>query len=54
MTQLASVLLLILPAAGLNLPTALAFGPDDELYASVCGYGCPPEAGAVVRVDLRE
>jgi hypothetical protein len=38
-------------ADGLNLPTALAFGPDDELYVSVCGYGCPAGAGAVVRVS---
>lgn len=38
----------------LNLPTALALGPHDELYVAVCGYGCPAGAGAVVRVDLGE
>ncbi len=41
-------------ADGLNLPTALTFGPDDELYVSVCGYGCPPGSGAVVRLSTDE
>jgi hypothetical protein len=39
-------------ATGLNLPTAMTFGPDGHLYVSNCGYGCPPGAGEVVRVDV--
>jgi len=39
-------------ATGLNLPTAMTFGPDGHLYVSNCGYGCPPGAGEVVRVNV--
>jgi hypothetical protein len=37
---------------GLNLPTGMTFGPRGELYVSVCGYGCPPGAGAVMRIAI--
>ena len=36
----------------LNFPTGMTPGPRGDLYVSVCGYGCPAGAGAVVRVDL--
>jgi hypothetical protein len=39
-------------AEGLTLPTAMTFGARDELFISVCGYGCGEGAGAVVRVEL--
>jgi hypothetical protein len=39
-------------ASGLNFPTAMTFGPDGNLYVSNCGFGCPPGAGQVVRVDI--
>jgi hypothetical protein len=28
----------------------LAFGPDDNLYVSVNGFGAPPGVGQVVRI----
>lgn len=39
-------------ASGLSLPTALAFGPDGNLYVSVNGLGFPPGAGQIVRISL--
>lgn len=39
-------------ASGLNFPTAMTFGPDGRLYVSNCGFGCPPGAGEVVRIDI--
>ena len=30
----------------------MTFGPDGDIYVSVCGFGCPPGAGEVDRVDL--
>jgi hypothetical protein len=39
-------------ATGLNLPTAMTFGPDGYLYVSNCGYSCAPGEGQVVRVNV--
>ena len=39
-------------ASGLNFPTAMTFGLDGKLYVSNCGFGCPPGAGQVVRIDV--
>jgi glucose/arabinose dehydrogenase len=39
-------------ASKLNLPTGMTFGPDGDIYVSVCGFGCPAGAGEVDRVDL--
>jgi len=39
-------------ASGLNLPTAMTFGPDGNLYVSACGFGCPSGGGEIDRVDL--
>jgi hypothetical protein len=39
-------------ATGLQHPTAMTFGPDDNLYISNYGYGFPPGTGQVVRVTL--
>ena len=39
-------------ASGLNLPTAMTFGRDGNLYVSVCGFGCPPGAGAIDKVHV--
>ena len=36
---------------GLNFPTAIAVGPDGDLYISVNGYG-PPVPGDILKVDL--
>jgi len=41
-------------ASGLNFPTAMTFGPDGKLYVSNCGFGCPPGAGQVVRINVGE
>jgi hypothetical protein len=30
----------------------MTFGPDGHLYVSVCGFGCPPGAGAVDEVHI--
>lgn len=38
-------------ATGLNLPTAMAFGPDGKLYVSNNGFGMPPGSGEIVRID---
>jgi hypothetical protein len=39
-------------ATGLNLPTAMTFGPDGYLYVSNCGYSCAPGEGQVARIDV--
>jgi LPXTG-motif cell wall-anchored protein len=39
-------------ATGLSFPTAMTFGPDGKLYVSNYGFGFPPGAGQVVRVDV--
>jgi hypothetical protein len=39
--------------SGLNLPTAMTFGPDGNLYVSVWGFGPPPIGlGQILKVDL--
>jgi hypothetical protein len=39
-------------ASGLTFPTGLAFGPDGALYVSTFGFGFPPGAGQIMRVEL--
>jgi hypothetical protein len=39
-------------ASGLTFPTAMTFGSDGSLYVSHFGFGFPPGAGQVVRVQL--
>jgi len=39
---------------GLTTPTAMTFGPDRRLYISNNGYGAPPGAGQIVRVDVSD
>lgn len=39
-------------ASGLSLPTAMALGPDGNLYVSVNGLGFPPGAGQIVRIGV--
>ena len=39
-------------ASGLTFPTAMTFGPDGNLYASHFGFGFPPGAGQVVRIQV--
>jgi hypothetical protein len=38
--------------SGLELPTAMTFGPDGALYVSDRGYGFPPGAGKILRIRL--
>jgi hypothetical protein len=38
---------------GLNLPTAMTFGPDDKLYVSNWGFGKPPGGGEILKIDIR-
>ena len=39
-------------ATGLSLPTAMTWGPDGNIYVSNKGFGYPPGAGEIVKVDL--
>jgi hypothetical protein len=39
-------------ATGLVFPTAMAFGEDGALYVSNFGFGFPPGAGQIVRIDM--
>jgi hypothetical protein len=39
-------------ATGLMFPTGMTAGPDGNLYVSNFGFGGPPGAGQVVKVDL--
>ena len=38
--------------SGLSLPTAMTFGPDGALYVSNNGFGYPPGAGEIRRIEL--
>lgn len=39
-------------ASGLNLPTAMTFGPDEALYVSNWGYGGAPGMGQILKFDI--
>ena len=39
-------------ASGLTFPTGMTMGPDGNLYVSNQGFGFPPGAGQIVRVDV--
>jgi len=41
-------------APGLSFPSGITFGPDGKLYVSNFGFGAPPGAGQVVRVDVSD
>ncbi|HEX6552739.1 MAG TPA: ScyD/ScyE family protein [Ktedonobacteraceae bacterium] len=38
-------------ATGLTFPTGMTFGPDGKLYVSNIGFGAPPGAGQIVRIN---
>ncbi len=42
----------VVVATGLSFPSAMTMGPDGALYVSNFGFGAPPGAGQIVRVDL--
>lgn len=37
---------------GLNLPVAMAFGPDGALYIAGPAFGGDDDAGTILRVDV--
>jgi hypothetical protein len=39
-------------ADGLMFPTGMTFGPDGNLYVSNFGFGAPPGAGQVLKIEL--
>jgi hypothetical protein len=39
-------------ATGLVFPTAMRFGSDGMLYVSNYGFGFPPGAGQIVKIDV--
>ena len=39
-------------ASGLTFPTGMTVGPDGNLYVSHFGFGFPPGAGQVVRIQV--
>jgi hypothetical protein len=39
-------------ATGLSFPSAMTFGPDGALYVSNFGFGAPPGAGEIVRIEF--
>lgn len=39
-------------ATDLSFPSAMTFGPDGALYVSNFGFGAPPGAGQIVRIEL--
>ena len=39
-------------ASGLDFPTGMAFGPDDNLYVSVNGLGGPPGSGQILKITI--
>jgi hypothetical protein len=41
-------------ATGLNLATAMTYGPDDNLYVSAWGFGAEPGGGQVLKVRLKD
>jgi hypothetical protein len=40
-------------ATGFSFPSAMTYGPDGNLYVSDFGFGAPPGAGQIIRVNLR-
>ena len=39
-------------ADGLMFPTGMTYGPDGNLYVSSSGFGAPPGAGQVLKIEL--
>jgi hypothetical protein len=37
---------------GLSFPTAMVFGPDGKLYVSNLGFGAPPGAGQILKIEV--
>jgi hypothetical protein len=38
--------------SGLNLPTAMTFGPDEKLYVSNWGFGKGPGGGEILQIEI--